>query len=103
MATERRPLGGNSLVALPDSYVAVDVETTGLSFEYCDLIEVGALKVEHGKVVDTFESLIHLDYELPFFITMLTGITDEMLADAPSEGTVIRAFSEFAGDSVSLC
>jgi len=103
MATStKRPMGGSSLVTLPTSYVVVDTETTGLSFDWCDLIEIGALKVEDGEVVETFSELIHTDGFLPAFITDLTGITDSMLEDARSEAEVIGSFAQFAGDSLLL-
>lgn len=102
MATQRRPFGGDSLLTLPDCYVAVDAETTGLSFDYDNIIELAAIRVEGGVPVDRFQSFVHLGWPLPQFITELTGITDEMLENAPTEGEAIRAFAKFANDSVLL-
>ena len=98
----KRPLGGKSLNQLPDSYVVVDVETTGLSFELCDIIEIGAARVIRGQVTETFETLVRISEELPSFIVDLTGITDEMLLGAPDEAAAIGLFSEFVGDSVLM-
>ncbi|WP_165443587.1 hypothetical protein [Olsenella sp. Marseille-P4559] len=53
--SNRRPEGGNNLYALPTSYVAVDTETTGLDFDFCALIEIGATRVVDGEIVDTFD------------------------------------------------
>ena len=49
----RRPYGGANLYSLPVSYVAVDTETTGLDFDFCDIIEIGAVRVEDGEIADT--------------------------------------------------
>ncbi|MBX4191077.1 ethanolamine utilization protein, partial [Candidatus Saccharibacteria bacterium] len=64
--------------------VFVDVETTGMSFTRGRVIEVGAIRVEAGEVVASFNSLIDPQAELPMFITELTGITRDDLAGAPS-------------------
>jgi DNA polymerase-3 subunit epsilon len=98
----RRPNGGKNLYALPLDYVAVDTETTGLDFDWCDLIEIGAVRVENGEVVDKFDSLINIGYSLDPFIVDLTGITDAMLKSAPPVEKVIPAFANFIGDSVLL-
>ena len=89
-----------SIIAFPDEYVMIDTETTGFSVEWDSLIEIGALKVRDGEVVDTFESFIKLDGKLPDFITELTGITDAMLANAPAPQEAISAFLDFLGDDV---
>ena len=70
----RRPDGGANLYSLPVSYVAVDTETTGLDFDFCDIIEIGAVRVEDGEIADTFDSLVNIGYEVGSFITELTGI-----------------------------
>ena len=98
----RRPEGGANLYSLPTSFVAVDAETTGLDFDLCNIIEIGAVKVNDGKIVDSFKSLIKVDEKLPTFIVHLTGITDEMLADAPSLNEVATDFDVFVGDSILL-
>ena len=53
-----RAVKGKSIIDLPDEYVCVDVETTGLDFEYDELIEIGAARVKDGTVVSEFSSLI---------------------------------------------
>lgn len=98
----RRPEGGANLYSLPTSFVAVDTETTGLDFDLCNIIEIGAVKVDNGEIIDSFKSLIKVDEKLPPFIVHLTGITDEMLADAPSLNEVITDFDAFVGDSILL-
>jgi DNA polymerase III polC-type len=98
----RRPEGGANLYSLPTSFVAVDTETTGLDFDLCNMIEIGAVKVDNGEIVDSFKTLIKVDEKLPPFIVHLTGITDEMLVDAPSLNEVIADFDSFVGDSIFL-
>ena len=73
-----------SLICFPNEYVMIDTETTGFSVEWDSMIEIGALKVRNGEIVDTFETFVKYDGELPEFITQLTGITNDMLIDAPA-------------------
>lgn len=91
---------GKSIIDFPKEYVLLDIETTGLSSEYDSIIEIGAIKISEDKIIDEFQSFVAYDDELPEFITELTGITDEMLADAPSANEVIRNFDVFVGDNV---
>ena len=98
----RRPEGGANLYSLPTSFVAVDTETTGLDFDLCNIIEIGAVKVDNGEIIDSFKSLIKVDEKLPPFIVHLTGITDEMLAGAPTLNKVVSDFDAFVGDSILL-
>ena len=85
-----------------DDYVLVDIETTGLSPVKDDIIEIGAIKVENNKMVDTFNQLIKIDRSLPQFITNLTGITDEMLRTGRMPDEVFRDFVNFIGESVII-
>ena len=80
------------------SYVCVDVETTGLNPKSENIIEIGAVKVIDGQVVGTFQSLLKPRKPLEDRIVALTGITDEMLADAPEGKRVMPLFAEFCGD-----
>ncbi|MDO5522231.1 MAG: 3'-5' exonuclease, partial [bacterium] len=84
------------------SFVAIDVETTGLSPDKYHIIEVGALKVRGGEVVETFSSLINPGYELSSTIVNLTGITDEMLINAKSFKEVAEELREFLGKETLL-
>lgn len=61
----------------------LDTEITGLSAYYDEVIEIGILKVRSGDVTDRYEQLIRPKYEIDGFITSLTGITNEMVADKP--------------------
>lgn len=81
-----------------DSFIALDIETTGLSPENNQVIEIGAVLVQDGKAVEEFKSLIQPGILLPTRIVELTGITDEMLLDAPEKDAVLREFLSFSGD-----
>lgn len=98
----RRPEGGDNLYKLPQTYIAVDTETTGLDFDLCDIIEIGAIKVVDGEKTESFNSLIDIGYQLDSFITELTGITDEMLQSAPPLSEVIESFEAFIDDGILL-
>lgn len=89
-----------SIIAFPDEYVMIDTETTGFSVEYDSMIEIGALKIRNGIVVDKFESLISYEGKIPEFITELTGITNEMLEDAPPSDEVVKSFLDFLGNNM---
>ena len=63
-----RDLKGKSLIDFPEDYVLFDIETTGLDPHFDEIIEVGAIKVKNGDVVDSFQSLIKPEYEITEFI-----------------------------------
>lgn len=94
---------GRSIIAFPDTYCVIDVETTGRSPQWDHIIEVAAVKVSDGQEVGRFASLIQPpsmpggDF-VDDFITALTGITDEMLAGAPFAPDVLEEFAAFVGD-----
>lgn len=77
-------------------YLCVDLETTGLSPKMDKIIEIGAVKVKSGKIVDTFETFVRPGVALPERIAELTGITEEDLASAPTITEVLPRFLEFA-------
>lgn len=76
-------------------YLVIDTETTGLSISR-KAIEIAAIKVDNGEVVDRFSSLIRIGEPLDPIITAITGITDAMLDDAPPATEVLPAFANFA-------
>lgn len=89
-----------SIIALPETYTIMDLETTGLSFEYDEIIEVALLKVQDGKVVDSFSSLCKPTFEISDFVIGLTGITNEMLATAPPIMKFINDITDFIGEDI---
>lgn len=84
------------------SYVAFDIETTGLNPKYDKIIEIGAAKVAGGEVVDTFSTFVNPGKGLPPRIVELTGIHDEEVCGAPYIDEIFDRFLAFAGDSILL-
>lgn len=83
-------------------YVCVDIETTGIRPKWDKIIEIGAVKVRDGKVVDIFSELIYPGIHVPPRITQLTGITDEMVAGKSKIEEVLPRFVEFAENDLLL-
>ena len=84
---------------LDDTYVVFDIETTGFSSVRDRIIEIGAVKVEHGKIVERYSTFVNPQIPIPFEITKLTSITDAMVMDAPAIEKVLPEFMEFVGDA----
>jgi DNA polymerase-3 subunit epsilon len=80
--------------------VVVDLETTGGSPASCEITEIGAVKVRGGQRLGEFQTLVDPGVPIPPFISVLTGISDAMVAGAPRLGAALPAFLEFAGDAV---
>lgn len=78
-----------------DTYVVFDVETTGLSAVYDKIIELAAVKVKGGEIIDRFERFANPHQPLSQTTIDLTGITDDMVKDAPEIGDVLRDFHEW--------
>lgn len=79
----------------PD-YVIFDLETTGISPNYDEVIEISALKVKGGEVVDEFNTLVNPGRKMPFGATKVNGITNAMVAEAPAFSHVLAEFLDFA-------
>ena len=86
--------------SLNDTYVVFDLETTGFSPIKDKIIEIGAVKVENGEITDKFSTFVNPKVPIPFKITNLTSITDEMVMEAPDIETILPQFLEFVGDAV---
>lgn len=84
---------------LEDDVVVIDTETTGLDFKECELIEVAAARLRGREVVDTMDLFVKPAKPIPAEIVEITGIDNDMVADADDAATVVRAFMEFAGDT----
>lgn len=91
---------GNTLIAFPNDFVIVDLETTGFSPRDDEIIEIACVRVRDFKVVDTFTTLVKPKYDLDLFITDLTGITEEMLENAPEIETVLPKALDFIGNDI---
>ena len=85
---------------LDDTYVVFDIETTGFSNIEDYIIEIGAVKVQNGEITDRYSTFVNPGVPIPFEITNLTGITDEMVMEAPKIDVILPEFLQFVGDSV---
>ncbi len=93
-------VSGSDDSALDGTFICFDIETTGLSAARDKITEIGAVKVVNGEITDTFSTFANPEIPIPGKITQLTGITDDMVKDAPSQNEAVSAFLEFAGDHV---
>lgn len=95
---------GKSLVDFPLDFTVIDVETTGLDPRYDMILEVAALRVRDGSVVDRFVSFSKAPgfYQVPEFITEITGITTDMIESAPDEKNVLTDLHEFLGNDLLI-
>ncbi|MDU6340651.1 MAG: PolC-type DNA polymerase III [Clostridium sp.] len=86
--------------SLDDTYVVFDLETTGFSPKNDSIIEIGAVKIKNGVIIDNFSEFVNPRRAIPYKITELTGITEDMVRDAQSIHDVLPRFIDFIGDSV---
>lgn len=84
------------------AYVVFDIETTGLNTWKDRIIEIGAVKVEDGQIIDEFQELINPGVLIPSEVTAINNITNEMLIDAPLPGAVLYRFHQFIKDAEYL-
>lgn len=91
---------GNSLIAFPTDYTIIDLETTGLDPSFDEIIEISALKIRNNKIIEEYSTLIQPTYEIDEFITNLTGITNEMLKNAPLLDEKIEEIIDFIGEDI---
>ena len=96
--TEIAPGAGSQ--SLDGTYVVFDLETTGFSPIQDKIIEIGAVKVERGVITERFSTFVNPKILIPFKITQLTSITDDMVVDAETIDVVLPKFLDFIGDAV---
>ena len=97
------PLGnkkGKMICGYVPDYVLFDLETTGTSCIYDEVIEISAVKVRSGKVVEEFSQLVNPKRPIPYAASMVNHISDEMVANEPDFGQVLPEFLTFAGDDI---
>ena len=87
---------------LDGEFVVFDLETTGFSSKNDKIIEIGAVKIKDGEIIDKFSAFVNPQRKLPAVIIELTQITDEMLADADIIENVLPKFMEFVGNSTMV-
>ena len=98
----QRDFKGNSLLIATDDYVVVDLETTGISPARDRIIEIGAVRVEHGTVTAEYSKLVNPGRPVGGFITGLTGISDEMVGNASPIRLYCRIFSPICARAIRL-
>ena len=84
-----------SVLPLDQTYVVFDIETTGLKAEQGHIIEIGAVKVKGGAIIDRFSTFVNAGVTIPPNIVELTGITEDMIKDAPLAREVLAQFAAF--------
>ena len=82
-----------------DTYTVIDIETTGLSRQDAEIIDLAALRIENGEIADSFSQLVQPSDPVPLDIADLTGITNEMLQDQPTICEVLPSFLDFIGET----
>ena len=97
-----RTLKGKSTIDLLSDYIVFDIETTGLDSSYDEVIEIGAIKVKNNKIVSKFNSLVKPKNEIDEYITELTGITNEMVKDAPTIEKILPDFMNYIGNDILI-
>ena len=85
-----------------ETYVVFDIETTGFSPINCRIIEIGAVKVKDGQIIDRYSTFVNPKVPIPFEIQKLTGIQDQMVCDAPTIETILPEFTAFCEDCIMV-
>ena len=83
-----------------EEFVVFDIETTGLNSHFNKIIEIGAVKIKAGRIIDRYSQLINPGISIPYHITEITSITNEQVANQPKIDEAIEKFVEFVGDAV---
>lgn len=91
---------GKSILETIENYTVLDVETTGLDPLFNNIIEIGLVRVRGGNIIDSFQTLVNPGYEIDDFISELTGITNDMLVNAPTLNSALPPALAFIGNDV---
>ena len=84
---------------VPD-YTIFDLETTGISTRKDEVVEISAVRVRSGRIVEEFTTLVNPGMPIPYYASQVNGITDDMVADAPEFKKALSDFIEFVGEDV---
>ena len=98
----QRSYKGNSLLTSIRDFVVIDIETTGLSPSYDEIIELAAIRYRDGNMVKQFSSLVKPRFPVDDFITQITGISNKMLESAPVLKDILPRFLDFIGKDILL-
>lgn len=85
-----------------DDYVVVDIETTGLNAKTCEIIEIAALKVKNGNVIDEFQTFVKPTKPISTELSKINGITRDMVEEAPDIEKAVSLFLDFLDDNIIL-
>ena len=91
---------GKKLNCIPENYTIIDLEITGINSNTHEIIEIACIKIHHGEEVDKFESIIKPSKSISKRITQLTGITNEMVANAPAFCEIAQEIWNFLSDEI---
>lgn len=93
---------GKKIITPQTKYIVFDLETTGISVNNDEVIEISALKVLDGQVVDEFSTLVNPGRPIPYAASRVNGITDDMVADMPTFEDVLEEFFEFIQSDILI-
>ena len=104
LSTKKELLNGKYIYKCQtiNDYVALDIETTGLSPKTNEIINIGAIRYRNNLPVDEFDVLVKPEHRIPAFITELTGISNAMVAKSPCIGSVLPLLIDFIGRDIIL-
>ncbi len=85
---------------IDSEYVVFDIETTGLSPRFNKIIEIGAVRIKDGRVQDKYSRFVNPEVPIPYSITKLTSINDNMVLEAPTIEEVLPEFLDYVGDAI---
>lgn len=98
---ELKEKGLNLRVSISD-YTVIDLETTGRNSQTCEIIELAAVRVRNSEIVDQFTSLVKPQKRIPSDVTNITGITNEMVQNAPSCSEILKEYLDFIGNDIVI-
>lgn len=93
---------GRKLTKYFHDYVVYDLETTGISTAHDRIVEIGAVRVRDGQIVDEFETFVNPECPIPAAASAVSGITDDMVKDAPVMEDVLPGFMDFIGNDIMV-
>lgn len=93
---------GHYIKKLIDDYCVLDIETTGLSWRQDKIIEIGLLKIRNKQIIDRYSQLINPQQHISSFITQLTGIDNQMIADMPILSSIQDEVLQFLGQDIII-